>query len=288
MKDLEQANEDMGNEFMSFYDFILSCGMLDRAPDIARRLNDSMRKFVSLARKSTEDDCELDYDANPESEITPTSESRRKGSKQSTGASSSPNLSSVATSSQSHCSSQNQNDADPSTTHMPTSDPPQRYEIIAEPTPDNASFPIYGSGDQHPFCNNPYVPSPYNTLSSPSSYAFQEPTLGRRLQRLTLEAGFRLVTMSNPPPERYAAVFGFCLLFETRDAIKHRLSFCLNSTSQDSLFYWKYPFSNLGGAGLHSFSHDYSMSLSGVEVPVESRRPAPGRLRPPLDRKSVV
>lgn len=143
---------------------------------------------------------------------------------------------------------------------------PLPYEIITQPTPDNASFPFYASMESQSQDNYLYhisTHSPYSNLSAPRSYASHERTFGRRLQRSTLESGLKLVSMSNPPPERYAAVFGFCLLFESRDAILCRLAAGLSRTQQQSLDYWKVPFTNLGGTGLHFPNNGYSESSSG-------------------------
>jgi hypothetical protein len=117
------------------------------------------------------------------------------------------------------------------------------------PTTDNASFPVYDTQTPVMLDQNPFLQSPFPRVPSPSSYASQERSFGRRLQRATLEAGLRLVSMANPPPHRYAEVFGFCLLFEPRESIIRRMSSTLTKVSQESMFFWKFPFTNLGGAG---------------------------------------
>ncbi|KAM0489784.1 hypothetical protein ACHAP8_012228 [Fusarium lateritium] len=189
VKDLEDANENMSKEFMNFFDFVLSQGMLQGAPEVARRLNDTTRKFLSLTRKSAED-------------------SRRDES----GDSLAP------TSVQGEDATQ----------------PPER--LYDTQTPINLE-------------QNPFIQSPFPAVPSPPTYSSQERSFGRRLQRASLEAGLRLASMTNPPPHRYAQVFGFCLLFEPKESIINRMSTTLSRISQESLFVWRYPFTNLGGAG---------------------------------------
>jgi len=86
-------------------------------------------------------------------------------------------------------------------------------------------------------------------LPSPATYCAHETTFGRRLQRANIERGLRLISMASPPPDRYAAVFGFCLFFESRDTNIHRLSQQVSRSREESLHYWHHPFTNLGGAG---------------------------------------
>lgn len=159
------------------------------------------------------------------------------------------------------------------------------YEVIAQPTPENASFPSYAPDPRAPgtWIEQPPVP-PHpqqvffqqqqvgaeqalvnNPMANPDSSAASEATFGRRLQRRTLERGLSLAQMDNPPPDRFGAVFGFCLLVESRNQIINRLKSCLHSFKEESLNYWRFPFSNLGGAG---FSSERAASGSSTEPPM--------------------
>ncbi|KAM5353006.1 hypothetical protein ACJZ2D_017128 [Fusarium nematophilum] len=89
-----------------------------------------------------------------------------------------------------------------------------------------------------------------SSLPPPRSYAAHELTFGRRLHRASQEAGFQLASMSSPPPTRYLKVFGFCLHFETREQIRGRMGEAVRQTRDSTLNNWRYPFTNLGGAGL--------------------------------------
>ncbi|TPX14537.1 uncharacterized protein E0L32_005229 [Thyridium curvatum] len=123
---------------------------------------------------------------------------------------------------------------------------------------------------------SPPSPSPYASMPVPASYAASETTLSRRLQRTAIERGLRLISMPNPPPARLSRVFGFCLLFETRDMIIERMSRLARGGGQDSLHNWGYPFAYLGGAGTRTSEFAASLSLSGTTDYSSSSGSSPG------------
>ncbi|EXL87489.1 hypothetical protein FOPG_01678 [Fusarium oxysporum f. sp. conglutinans race 2 54008] len=248
----------MSKEFMNFFDFVLSQGMLEGAPEVARRLNDTTRKFLSLTRKSADDSNRDGVEDTPapaqaqEQVVSQPPGRHPSGSDSSTSGSGSgefmlQNPPGFNTSQEKSLSTPQRPDA----TIRQQATPPLNlpYEIITMPTTDNASFPVYDTQTTVSFDQNPFLQSPFPNVHSPSTYAPQERSFGRRLQRATLEAGLRLASMANPPPHRYAEVFGFCLLFEPRESIIRRISSTLARVSHESMFVWRYPFTNLGGAG---------------------------------------
>ncbi|KAJ0158378.1 hypothetical protein CTA2_11706, partial [Colletotrichum tanaceti] len=166
----------------------------------------------------------------------------------------------------------NQSQAPPHSTGL--SQAPLGYEIVTEATPDNASFPFGMSIEHHhslmaapasdshgggsgggggggggPSSQHPLSETLFSMLSGPSSYAYQERTFGRRLQRSTLEKAYLLLRMSNPPPSLISNAFGFCLLFEPRERILERLANCLSVNQRETMFNWRFPFLHLGGGG---------------------------------------
>ncbi|KAG9256792.1 uncharacterized protein F5Z01DRAFT_488516 [Emericellopsis atlantica] len=175
------------------------------------------------------------------------------------------------------------------TSHHPPEAP--LYEVIADPTAENASFPQYIPDPSNPGAWIAQTPVPQDQplqppqrmqqypnpslstmrMASPRSYASQEGTFGRRLARTTLERGLVLATMSNPPPDRFGAVFGFSLLFESREGIVRRLNDHLRAMNQQTLSYWRYPFTNLGGAGLHYTDQDPSVGGGSHQEPFKPR-----------------
>ncbi|RFU81556.1 bzip family transcription factor [Trichoderma arundinaceum] len=235
VKDLEASNEAMSKEFTKFYDIILAEGIFDIAPHAAPRLRliaDRILRISSMVGASSITSSESD-----ESFV-----SKPTGARKGAG-----DLGM-------HTGSQNSVVGEPELMTSAYSNAQHQqgpgafsYEVIAQATPNNASFPFFASIEPTTsqqqsgsyLGNSIASPSPYPRLSPPASYAFHERTFSRRLQRTTLERGLKLATMKNPPPEQYATVFGFCLLFESREAIIRRLAAGLKKAQTESLDSWK-------------------------------------------------
>lgn len=288
VKELEKANDDMSQEFHQLYDLLLSEHVLDTSPQIVQPLTTIANRFISVSDKaksgSTDggksDGSDEPYavdsaagmansivNASSHSSSIPKSNAQAPQPAQPLATvphtSSSLNLPlptfsegevhnlnlAVATSAPVSAATTTAATTAPPMVHLPAS---MSYEVVTQPTPENASFPFYSSmkpdSDNFPSQISP-GPSPYGTLSAPVSYASHELTFGRRLQRVTTERGLQLISMPNPPPERFAAVFGFCLLFEPREAIINRLQLTLSRNHYEDLSHWRAPFTNLGGAG---------------------------------------
>ncbi|EGX94646.1 bZIP transcription factor, putative [Cordyceps militaris CM01] len=214
VKELEKNNADMSREFHRFHDLVLSKGLLDGSSEAISRLKAVTDRFLNLNGRNWG---ETGY-ISPADEHTTIADGFRglaeMGSDSSAGVQS-PQKSSTAEHSQ-HISSPGQ---------AMSTDSVASYEIVAQATPDNASFPLYTALDVVPnLATFAPITSPYGTLPMTSSLAHHELTFGRRLQRRTTERGLFLASVPNPPPERYAAVFGFSLLFESREAIAQRLA----------------------------------------------------------------
>ncbi|KAK1985588.1 BZIP family transcription factor [Colletotrichum cereale] len=281
--ELRKTNEEMSKEFMRLYDFAVSKGMHESTPEFGLQLQATTERFVVLARRTSEElekDGELpasqDNDGDAQ-EASPTT-----GHAKHSDTSSSPDAAAAAakpaeamyggfivsheeTTVESTPRSQaltavhttswtigNQSHAPQST----IAQAPLGYEIVTEPTTDNASFPFgmsfEDSLDQAGSLNlsdQSLSETLFSIFSAPSSYAYQERTFGRRLQRSTLEKAYLLVCMPDPPPALMSSTFGFCLLFEPKERIKERVANCLRVNERESMFSWKFPFLNLGGGG---------------------------------------
>ncbi|ROW08314.1 hypothetical protein VMCG_03204 [Cytospora schulzeri] len=274
---LQDTNEEMGNAFMQLHDFAVNMGLLEQAPEFARELRATTEKFLSLARKSSEDG---DHDGQSDS---PTQEADRSPRRARKEKSSSPEVIGIQVPSEQAVlpwggylvrtepdilpavTVPDLSNGIPTTTHAPLD-----YEIITMPTPENASFP-FGLHQDSVFPDifgqtqlpTAYQLPPLSALPLPSSLASTESTFGRRLQRSALERGYQLITMANPPKERFAKVFGFCMLFEPLDKIRERLRASLDRTRAESLNYWQTPFWALGGAGQHQIQQDPSRGRVG-------------------------
>ncbi|KAK7747497.1 hypothetical protein SLS53_001752, partial [Cytospora paraplurivora] len=273
---LRETNEKMSNTFMQLHDFAVSLGLLERVPEFARELRATTEKFLALARESSE---EGEQDERAES---PTPEAG-KVTQQDRERSSSPEAIETQPSDEQPVLPwggyvvMTEPEISPNT---PLSDLPSAistatrhpldYEIITMPTLENASFPfglnhensLQGVFDQTSF-PPAYQFSPLYTLPIPGSLASAESTFGRRLQRTALERGLQLITMANPPKERFAKVFGFSMLFESLEKVRDRLRTSLDRTIAESLNNWQAPFWALGGAGQHHIQQDHSQGRVG-------------------------
>ncbi|KAF5487213.1 hypothetical protein CGCS363_v013863 [Colletotrichum siamense] len=299
---LRSNNEEMSKAFMKLYDFAVGKGMLDTAPEFGKQLQATTEKFYSLARRTSEDggkDVDMATAPDHESEghrsspnSNPDKPNERSPSPDRAQPETQPDqvlyggymvdhtsmahhphhhshaLTAVHTTSWAHNNQALQ-------ARTITSQAPLGYEIVTEPTPDNASFPfgmsLEGSGlDTAGLLDSSGQPlsfseSPYSLLSAPSSYAYQERTFGRRLQRSTLERAYILMRMPNPPPNRIASVFGFCMLFETREKIVERLANRLSVNQRETLFNWRFPFLHLGGGG--TFFDEMRNEMDASDLP---------------------
>ncbi|OLN87092.1 hypothetical protein CCHL11_06491, partial [Colletotrichum chlorophyti] len=307
--ELLNANEEMSKAFMKLYDFAVSKGMHETTPDFGRQLQATTEKFVALAQKSNKESLKEDglpASEEPESDEQPSpARGREKASEKTrsplnvarpdehmllgftTGLEgqvgahpplvsrglTAVHTTSWAAESQAHSSSSTMSQA------------PLGYEIITEPTADNASFP-FGMSLEHS-SNHPGGGDPlYQTFldssfifSQPSTYAYQERTFGRRLQRSTAEKAYMLISWPNAPTQLITSVFGFCLLFESREQIRERIANRLRVTDRESLFHWKYPFLNLGGNG------SFFPELHSANAPGPSRDGGPRR--PPVGNEGA-
>lgn len=153
---------------------------------------------------------------------------------------------------------------------MSATQAPLGYEIVTMPTFENASFP-FDLNPESPYPNlidqastatPTYSTSPYSSLPPPPSMAFAETSFGRRLQRRSLELAYWLLTIPDPPKQKYAQTFGFCMLFEPIEKIRERVSACLQRTTSESLNWWQAPFWAAGGSGQHQLQQDASASAS--------------------------
>lgn len=267
----------MSNAFLKLHDSAIAQGLLDQAPQFGRQLQATTEKFSALARRSSEGSGGEDGHAGSpdhvqEPQTVEPKKAKRKGRRDKSNSveevePQSPPKQPTAwggyiVTSEPEPVNKTDNLIQPSlsvlSAPLTTTRSAPEYETITLPTSENSSFPFGFNPDslfpdisyQQPQTPQPSFPS-YPTLPLPDSFAYKEVTFGRKLQRVVLQQGYQLVSMPNPPKEIFARVFGFCLLFEPVENIRHRLRVCLERTEQESLNYWQAPFWKLGGAGDH-------------------------------------
>ncbi|KAK4452503.1 AP-1-like transcription factor [Podospora aff. communis PSN243] len=290
VQELKDANEEMSNVFLQLHDFALSTGALDKIPEFGRQLRQTTEKFLALARKASEDGSKDDDTATGSSGDGPKG-GKSSGRADRTGSSSpeptnrtqqdivdtTRNVTQPMLYGGFTITHEPLNEADLiadfSTNYIPPTTSALDFEIITQPTLENASFP-FGAAPEFDFgrFSNP-SPSPHNPLPLPRTYTSQEATFGRRLQRFACERALVLVSMPHPPPERFNSVFGFCLLVETKDDIHKRLQRTLGRNIQENLFNWQYPFYNLGGAGTHFGTDGTDSQRAGNQGTIDVFKP---------------
>ncbi|TLD30769.1 hypothetical protein PspLS_01778 [Pyricularia sp. CBS 133598] len=266
VRNLVDTNEEMSNAFAALQEFAASRGLFEQVPELGAQLQSAADKFKALSQKSKprhHDDGSRERSRSRSSSpdavfATPQQPASRKDECPYGGADvvretttqhglatplpyrSSPDSYSPSMQQRQQLVAAPSNPVDAS-----------GFEIITQPTYENASFPILIT-DNDLSSMIGHNPSPLGTAPSPPrTYSPAENTFGRRLQRFALECGLRLISMPNPPPLPLVRVFGFCLPFESPDMIHDRLQLSLQRHDNESLNFWEYPFYNLGGSGTH-------------------------------------
>src|SRR6266699_5557276 len=80
---MKATNEEMSNAFMRLHDFAVSQGLLDRMPEFGEQLRSTTEKFLTLARRSSDDDDAKDdeqLDTNSEGQGQSRKSQPREGS----------------------------------------------------------------------------------------------------------------------------------------------------------------------------------------------------------------
>lgn len=237
----------MSQEFTRFYDIVLAEGLLDASPKVSERLRAITEKIMRLGASdntgylSPEDERVSNGKQSPE-------KSTSSISGDSNGAASLGQATLVNQPHEAQLSAM----SDVASIAAPGQFPLQSstYEVVAQATPMNASFPFFFSNQPsanyvHFLASSSLPPvsqptTPFQAVAmSPPPPKFAQATFSRRLRRRTQERALTLASMANPPAERFAAVFGFCLLFESRDDIVRRLSKNLQEDVEIDVSQWK-------------------------------------------------
>ncbi|KAK6084331.1 BZIP family transcription factor [Seiridium cupressi] len=262
--DLKEVNEQMGEAYRKLFDYATRNGLLEQAPEFGQHL----MNLEALARRSVEHVSKNEEEVDSSDSAAGVAVTRRN-----------PSVSPSTLSAPPTHQRQQQQPQQPQQlwpgivlSHEASAAPSQHvhpnvpnisiphhtahsgYEIIAQPTSQNASFPQPLAYDQPDiYSQNPWVstPSPWNSLPNPHSYAFQEWTFGKRLQRTALQCAAKLITQENPPPNKMIRVFGLSRLFESHEQLRERTLACLGRTASEDLSHWRFPFQTVGGAGTH-------------------------------------
>ncbi|KAH7246767.1 hypothetical protein BKA59DRAFT_556358 [Fusarium tricinctum] len=257
--ELEKSKEEICREFINFTTLILEQSSVRECPEVIEHIKQSTISLLCSAREIDENERMDDQDkeqtvppgaleADVSADATPAVQTAQGF-----------NFSMIDSTAQLDCASW----LGPTTDSQPnTNSTPSLYDA-------NSYFQM--PANQMQYCNMNYqLPGATydSSLRCPRSYAAQEATFGRRLHRASQEAGFLLASMKHAPPTWYRKVFGFCMHFETREEISSRMANMLRQSKDTTLNNWRYPFTNLGGAGLF-YPQDQSYGFG--ELPIGNR-----------------
>ena len=271
VQELKGTNEEMSKIFISLYDFAVGKSLLDREPEFARRLQSTTERFLALAKKSEDHDDNYDDDGEKHDDEGESGGSKAKGRRAST----------------------KKHQEIPPPAQEPTNtwggytlsieespieeigkeyQPGQQYrtrddlQIITRPTYDNASFPFDLMDLQQYRVEVPQIEDysqqflPQSQLPLPSTHSHNEFSFARRIHRGAIEKALKLVTSVDRPEDHFQRVFGFSLLYETKEEIEARLRRLLNASRKETLQEWRAPFVHVGGSGTYYPMHDDDVS----------------------------
>ncbi|KAI1498327.1 hypothetical protein F5X99DRAFT_394000 [Biscogniauxia marginata] len=244
---LKEGNQEIRNAYQHILDYATQHGILAQVPEFGRQLQDFQELLVKKAEevKSPGSD-----EASPERELDKPSRGSSAARKNSSAAStwtdqSQPLYAGVVVS--------HEPEAQGWHPHGLTNHGPAHYDIITEPTAENASFASNVTFETS-FLDSSYsqgTHSPWSSLPVPSSMAINEWTLSRRLHRRATERAVDCLMSPNPNPAVMNRVFGFVRLFETMEEIRTRMLSTLARMRDEPLNNWKQPFHHVGGSGTH-------------------------------------
>lgn len=282
VQELTEASEEMSNIFINLYDFAVGKGLLQREPEFGQHLQSATERFLALAKASVDEENEGDDVKNDGAELGRHSKGQKNSLKNSQKVHHVPE-STVSKLSASEPSPfyggyilSKDEDPEIDMTYRQEDqyrdnhyegdhgrNRPSDIEIITRPTEDNASFPLDWMDLQQYRVEVPEIEDLSQTLFSqsqlplPKSFAFNENSFSRRIQRVALERAFRIITSDDPSTEEdIKRIFCLPLLYRSKEAITARLRRLVDSTAKDSLQEWRAPFVHIGGAGTYYPMHE--------------------------------
>lgn len=259
----------MNSAFLGLYDFASSQGLLQREPDFARQLHATTQRVLALSKaaavdqSSHDDDSSLPDEKNFDNNLA-VAKLNSKGPKSQTLSLEETVIPSRARSSWGNDSPSHMDEYPLQQTYnkMPTSnEQPVQGQITSQPSLDDDNF-VCDLTDVDLHQMRPEVPDmnafQFNgigndqILTSPTSFAGFESSFARRLHRMSNERGFRLLMNPNANPLILKRVFGFSLLFRTKEQLMARIVERMErSQSKGLLNIWSAPFVHLGGSGTY-------------------------------------
>ncbi|KAF4122084.1 hypothetical protein GMORB2_7677 [Geosmithia morbida] len=263
VKRLEETCTTMTRDFSSFIDLLHSHGAVSANSELSLRLDELSKKFFSAPSSTAAMQVQAQVQAQPQAS-TAMGTVFREGDVHSVASSTAggggggvgdklashpprhnrrPTMGTISSASSDNFAAMPQRHSLGIVHSFPSSatdffpPDPFAYEVITQPTPENASFPSYTPDPQAPsgWVEQPAItqalaPPPQAlatdmaTSVAPHQYAPLEQSFSRRLQHAMLQRMLMLATMANPSPGKFSAVFDTEFMFESRDSIIYRLT----------------------------------------------------------------
>ncbi|KFZ09093.1 hypothetical protein V502_08945 [Pseudogymnoascus sp. VKM F-4520 (FW-2644)] len=267
---LQTTAEEMNSAILGLYDLASSQGLLQREPDFARQLHATTQRVLALSKAVTADQLSHDDDSSPPDEknldnhvaIAKPDLKGRRVQTLSPAENAIPILAGSlwGNDSPSHRDAYSLQRYD---NQIPASNQqPLEGQIDSLPSLDNDNFVCdLTEADLNQLGAEASGMNTYQfnlgigndqILTSPTSFASLESTFARRLHRTSNERGFRLLTNPNSNPLILKRVFGFSLLFRTKEQLLAGLTAKLErSSSKELLNLWSAPFVHVGGSGTY-------------------------------------
>ncbi|KAI1632906.1 hypothetical protein F4809DRAFT_57577 [Biscogniauxia mediterranea] len=273
VNDLKEANQEIRSAYQGILDFATQHGIMSQVPELGRKLQNFQDLLVKKAAEArspkssdgTSPERDLTDEADREVPVT----RKTKTSKTTTSSWSDPPDSMVLKSSQpkpvyagimvSHEPASQDPQHPSSKPELSSGHGPAQYDIITQPTSQNASFASNMAFDMSFLDASSFttsVHSPWSSLPVPGSTATSEWAFSRRLHRRATERAVTILMSPNPNPLVINRAFGFVRLFETLEQTRNRLLGVLSRMKDEPLNNWKMPFHHVGGAGTHYASKD--------------------------------
>ncbi|OBT80084.1 hypothetical protein VF21_01133 [Pseudogymnoascus sp. 05NY08] len=267
---LQSTAEAMNSAFLGLYDFASSQGLLQREPDFARQLQATTQRVLELSKAAAADQSSHDDDSSHADEKSPDNQvaAVKSNSKRPKSQTLSPpekvrpilGRSAWGNDSPSHgeeYSFQQTFNQMPIPNQLPV-----EGQMNSLPNLDDGNFVCeLTEADINQLRDEAAGINPYQfnlgigndqVLTSPTSFASLETSFARRLHRTSNERGFRLLTNPHSNPLILKRVFGFSLLFRTREQLLAGLVEKLERGSSKGLLnVWSAPFVHVGGSGTY-------------------------------------
>ena len=244
VNELAASIGELSTAFLNIQGDMAESGILSNRPDISYQLNMAVANIVALAKTGKGSTSDMENEgAEPKSNETSITSLPQSNSGQIKTVSFEDEVEEILRG-QSHIHVQSPNFQQVS---LPSG---QTVQIPTATAHSTQIFNQYFEADQAQQIDF-QVDRPLNAPDLPYTYSFQETTFSRRLHRMCLEKGFRLLTAPDTHPDELARTFRFSFCLSSKKRVILRFQDLLKRGTDQALENWYVPFFYIGGAGTH-------------------------------------